>query len=48
MLDHLLTGIGTAFSLANLGWILIGCLAGTFVGLLPGLGPMTATALMIR
>ena len=26
---------------------MLGCLAGTFIGMLPGLGPMTAIALMI-
>lgn len=47
MLDGILLGLDTAFSLANLGFLMLGCLVGTFVGMLPGLGPMSAIALMI-
>ena len=31
----------------RLGWVVAGCLAGTFIGMMPGLGPITAIALMI-
>ncbi len=47
MLEGLLTGITTALSLNALMFLVLGCLAGTFIGMLPGLGPMTAIALMI-
>jgi putative tricarboxylic transport membrane protein len=47
MLEGILTGFSTAFTLANVGWVLFGCLAGTLIGMLPGLGPITAIALMI-
>ena len=47
MWDGIATGFATAFTLANIGWVLIGCLAGTVIGMLPGLGPITAIALMI-
>ncbi len=47
MLEGILTGFSTAFTLANVGWVLVGCLAGTIIGMLPGLGPITAIALMI-
>ena len=47
MLEGILTGFSTAFTLANVGWVLFGCLAGTVIGMLPGLGPITAIALMI-
>ncbi len=47
MLEGIATGFATAFTLANLGWVLFGCLAGTLIGMLPGLGPITAIALMI-
>jgi putative tricarboxylic transport membrane protein len=47
MIEGLLAGIATAFTLQNLGWVVIGCIAGTLIGMLPGLGPITAIALMI-
>jgi putative tricarboxylic transport membrane protein len=47
MWDGILTGIDTALSFQNLCWVTIGCLAGTFIGMLPGLGPISAIALMI-
>lgn len=47
MLEGILTGLQTAFTPGNLVWVLVGCLAGTVVGMLPGLGPITAIALMI-
>ena len=47
MWDGIATGLSTAFTLGNVGWVLVGCLAGTVVGMLPGLGPITAIALMI-
>ena len=47
MLEGILTGLATAFTLQNMLFLLLGCLVGTFIGMLPGLGPMTAIALMI-
>lgn len=47
MLEGILLGLNTALSLEGLLYLVLGCLAGTFVGMLPGLGPMTAIALMI-
>ncbi len=47
MLDGILIGLTTALSLQNLAFVMIGCLVGTFIGMLPGLGPMSAIALMI-
>lgn len=47
MLEGILTGLDTAFSPINLGMVLLGCFAGTFIGMLPGLGPVSAIALMI-
>lgn len=46
-LDYLLTGFGTAFTLKNLFLCFIGCLWGTAVGVLPGLGPMAGMALLL-
>jgi len=47
MIDGILTGLQTAFSPINLLMVLAGCFAGTFIGMLPGLGPVSAIALMI-
>lgn len=47
MLEGILIGLGTAMSFQNIVMVLVGCLVGTFIGMLPGLGPMSAIALMI-
>ena len=47
MLDGVLIGLATAFSVQNIIFVVMGCLVGTFIGMLPGLGPMSAIALMI-
>ncbi|KAK2146807.1 hypothetical protein LSH36_583g02085 [Paralvinella palmiformis] len=47
MWEGILTGLSTAFTPFNLLMVITGCVAGTFIGLLPGLGPITAIALMI-
>jgi putative tricarboxylic transport membrane protein len=47
MLEGIVTGLATAFTFQNFGWVVIGCIAGTLIGMLPGLGPITAIALMI-
>ena len=47
MWEGIVTGLATAFQPANLAWVVAGCLAGTFIGMMPGLGPITAIALMI-
>jgi putative tricarboxylic transport membrane protein len=47
MLEGLLIGLETAFSIQNLLMVIGGCLIGTFIGMLPGLGPMSIIAIMI-
>jgi putative tricarboxylic transport membrane protein len=47
MFEGILTGIETALTLQNLGWVVVGCFAGTIIGMIPGLGPISAIALMI-
>ncbi len=47
MLDGILTGLNTAIVPFNLMMVVLGCFAGTFIGMLPGLGPISAVALMI-
>jgi putative tricarboxylic transport membrane protein len=47
MLEGLLLGLQTALSITNLLMVVGGCLIGTFIGMLPGLGPMSIIAIMI-
>jgi len=47
MLEGIMIGLQTAFSIQNLLMVIGGCLIGTFVGMLPGLGPMSIIAIMI-
>ena len=47
MIDGILIGLGTAFTPLNLLMVIGGCLIGTFIGMLPGLGPMSIIAIMI-
>ena len=47
MLEGFLIGLQTALSVQNLLMVIGGCLIGTFIGMLPGLGPMSIIAIMI-
>ncbi len=47
MIEGLLIGLAAAFSITNLAMVIAGCLIGTFIGMLPGLGPMSIIAIMI-
>lgn len=47
MFDGMMSGLTTAFMPFNLLMVVVGCFAGTFIGMLPGLGPISAIALMI-
>ncbi|GAA6165457.1 tripartite tricarboxylate transporter permease [Pelagimonas sp. KU-00592-HH] len=47
MIEGLMIGLGAAFSIQNLLMVIAGCLIGTFIGMLPGLGPMSIIAIMI-
>ncbi|MDE2792269.1 MAG: tripartite tricarboxylate transporter permease [Paracoccaceae bacterium] len=47
MLEGILIGLGTAFSITNILMVVGGCLIGTFIGMLPGLGPMSIISIMI-
>jgi putative tricarboxylic transport membrane protein len=47
MMDGILEGVVTAFTMYNILMVAVGCFAGTFIGMLPGLGPISAIALMI-
>src|SRR3954452_13146389 len=45
--NSLLDGFGTALSPINLLWAAIGVLLGTAIGVLPGIGPAMAVALLL-
>ncbi|MEM9523746.1 MAG: tripartite tricarboxylate transporter permease [Pseudomonadota bacterium] len=47
MIEGVLIGLSTAFSFTNILMVVGGCLIGTFIGMLPGLGPMSIIAIMI-
>lgn len=47
MLEDIVSGALTALSFKNLLMVVAGCLIGTFIGMLPGLGPMSIIAIMI-
>jgi TctA family transporter len=44
---HLFTGFQAAASWHNLGFALIGCLLGTLIGVLPGIGPIPTLAMLL-
>jgi putative tricarboxylic transport membrane protein len=46
-LNLLLDGMGNALSPQNLAFAAIGVLLGTFVGVLPGIGPAMTLALLL-
>ena len=45
--DQLLQGFATAGTPVNLMWAFVGCALGTAVGVLPGIGPATAVAMLL-
>lgn len=45
--NQLLQGFATAGTPVNLLWALLGCTLGTAVGVLPGIGPATAVAMLL-
>ncbi|MDQ3461706.1 MAG: tripartite tricarboxylate transporter permease, partial [Actinomycetota bacterium] len=47
MIDNLALGFATALTPENLLWCFVGVLAGTVIGLLPGLGSSTGVAVLI-
>ncbi|OUS36596.1 tripartite tricarboxylate transporter TctA [Rhodobacterales bacterium 56_14_T64] len=47
MLEGIMIGLSTAFTFSNIMLVIGGCLIGTFIGMLPGLGPMSIISIMI-
>jgi putative tricarboxylic transport membrane protein len=45
--EHLLSGFAVALSWKSLGYCFVGCLWGTVVGVLPGLGPLAGMTLLL-
>ena len=46
-LDYLVQGFAVALTWENLLYCLIGCVWGTMVGVLPGLGPLAGMTLLL-
>ncbi len=44
---NLATGFGAAASWQNIGFALIGCMLGTLIGVLPGIGPIPTIAMLL-
>ncbi len=47
LLNNLALGFGVAFTFQNLLYAFFGCLLGTLIGVLPGLGPVAAIAMLL-
>ena len=47
LIEHLALGFSVALTLQNLAWALLGCVLGTAIGVLPGLGPTTTIAMLL-
>ena len=47
LIDNLALGLGTALSLQNLFYCFVGALIGTFIGVLPGIGPTATIAMLL-
>ena len=47
MIEGILIGLSAAVTPFNLMMVVLGCLVGTLIGMLPGLGPMSIIAIMI-
>ncbi|MBY0436827.1 MAG: tripartite tricarboxylate transporter permease [Burkholderiales bacterium] len=45
--EHLLNGFSVATQPINLAYVFLGCLLGTVIGVLPGIGPAAAIALLL-
>ena len=47
LIANLSLGFGAAFTLQNLIYAFIGCLLGTLIGVLPGIGPVATIAMLL-
>lgn len=47
LFNNLALGFGVAFTLQNLMYAFVGCLLGTLIGVLPGIGPLATIAMLL-
>lgn len=47
LIDHLALGFANALTFSNLFYAFVGCLLGTLIGVLPGLGPLATIAMLL-
>ena len=47
LINHLALGFGVAFTPVNLMYAFVGCLLGTLIGVLPGIGPLATIAMLL-
>lgn len=47
MIENLATGFEVVFTIQNLTFILLGCVIGTLVGVIPGIGPTASIAIVL-
>lgn len=47
MIEGILTGLAAAFTIKAMLLVVLGCIVGSFIGMVPGLGPMQVIAIMI-
>ena len=47
LINHLSLGFGVAFTPINLTYAFVGCLLGTLIGVLPGIGPLATIAMLL-
>ncbi len=47
LINNLSIGFGVAFTLQNLAYAFVGCLLGTLIGVLPGIGPIATIAMLL-
>jgi len=47
LINHLSLGFGVAFTYQNLIYAFVGCLLGTLIGVLPGIGPVATIAMLL-
>ena len=47
LFSNLAMGFGVAFTVQNLAYAFIGCLLGTLIGVLPGIGPVATIAMLL-
>ena len=47
LMHNLALGFGVAFTLQNLLYAFFGCILGTLIGVLPGLGPVATIAMLL-